>query len=261
MQAGNCLTIKKVLDFSGMAEVPDIRERYRMDINYMLRRQFSKNLKMARMENGISEKDLAYRLNREGETDVTAALVSRWEKGSRLAPVRMIPVIAGILGVSPDWMIGVSKKKRNRKENCRNDMDMEQSGIRAEDLYLYRGEPVWVRTGDKNSKEGFWGMVSEKDDSILTADNRSIPFYRITGDVFRTPVPFIKISGSAKRPVSLQELFTHETILAECIGPYEKRLATFGWYSRSADYRHYGNGNMKFFVKDYAVKWIAYTDI
>lgn len=231
-----------------------------MDISYMLRRQFSKKLKLVREEKGISAEELAYRLAKAGEPDVTAGIVLKWEKGTRLAPVRMIPVISDILGVSPDWMLGVSKKKTAGSERCRRtDMDVKMSGIRPEDLYLYRGEPVWIRTDDGTG--GFWGMVSETADSILTADNGYIPFYQVRGDIFRTPVPLVKVFGSTKRPVSLQELRMHERVLAECIGPYEERQATFGWYARSADHVHYENGNMKFPVKDYAVKWIAYTDI
>ena len=66
--------------------------------------ELGKNICDLRREKGITQEELA------GELGVTAAAVSKWEKGSTLPDVLMVCAIADHFGVSTDELLGRRKE-------------------------------------------------------------------------------------------------------------------------------------------------------
>jgi len=70
----------------------------------------TENIKRLRLQRGITQEKLAARLN------VSAAAVSKWERGETLPDISLIIPLAGAFGVSTDALLGVDKDKMQEKK-------------------------------------------------------------------------------------------------------------------------------------------------
>ena len=64
-----------------------------------------KRIREARMEAGMSQEELAVRMQLAG-LQMGQIAVSRIETGKRLVPDFELPLLADALGVSTDWLLG-----------------------------------------------------------------------------------------------------------------------------------------------------------
>lgn len=64
-----------------------------------------KRIREARMKAGMSQEELAVRMQLAG-LQMGQMAVSRIETGKRLAPDFELPLLADALGVSTDWLLG-----------------------------------------------------------------------------------------------------------------------------------------------------------
>lgn len=64
-----------------------------------------KRIREARMEAGMSQEELAVRMQLAG-LQMGQMAVSRIETGKRLVPDFELPLLADALGVSTDWLLG-----------------------------------------------------------------------------------------------------------------------------------------------------------
>lgn len=64
-----------------------------------------KRIRKARMEAGMSQEELAVRMQLAG-LQMGQMAVSRIETGKRLVPDFELPLLADALGVSTDWLLG-----------------------------------------------------------------------------------------------------------------------------------------------------------
>ena len=64
-------------------------------------------VRQRREELGISQEQLAARAQLEG-LSITQKVVSRMETGDRVMPDYELPVLARILGVTVDWLLGLT---------------------------------------------------------------------------------------------------------------------------------------------------------
>ena len=69
--------------------------------------ELGKNICELRREKGVTQEELA------AELGVTAAAVSKWEKGSTLPDVLMVCAIADWFGVTTDQLLGRKKELKN----------------------------------------------------------------------------------------------------------------------------------------------------
>lgn len=92
------------------------------------------NLKRLRKEKGLTQEQLAERLN------VSFQAVSKWECGDGYPDIVMLPLIAQIFGVSLDELVGMQKICSNEEaEKILAQVDENESkGLRAENVALLR---------------------------------------------------------------------------------------------------------------------------
>ena len=64
-----------------------------------------RRIRKARLELGLSQEDLAVKLQLLG-LQVSQMAVSRMETGKRIIPDFELPVLAQALGVTTDWLLG-----------------------------------------------------------------------------------------------------------------------------------------------------------
>ena len=64
-----------------------------------------RRIRQARLELGLSQEDLAVKLQLLG-LQVSQMAVSRMETGKRIIPDFELPVLAQALGVTTDWLLG-----------------------------------------------------------------------------------------------------------------------------------------------------------
>lgn len=70
---------------------------------------FGRNFKKYRKQKGISQKEFARLLYEATGKQLTLTSVSNYETGLHLPPSQILPVIAGIFGVSIDDLFGIEK--------------------------------------------------------------------------------------------------------------------------------------------------------
>lgn len=94
----------------------------------------SENLKRLRKEKGLTQEQLATRLN------VSFQAVSKWECGESYPDIVMLPSIAQIFSVSLDELVGMEKICSNEEaEKILAQVDVNESkGLRAENVVLLR---------------------------------------------------------------------------------------------------------------------------
>lgn len=94
----------------------------------------SENLKRLRKEKGLTQEQLATRLN------VSFQAVSKWECGESYPDIVMLPSIAQIFSVSLDELVGMEKICSNEEaEKILAQVDVNESkGLRAENVALLR---------------------------------------------------------------------------------------------------------------------------
>lgn len=94
----------------------------------------NENLKKLRKEKGLTQEQLAARLN------VSFQAVSKWECGESYPDIVMLPSIAQIFGVSVDELLGMEKICCNEEaEKILAQVDMNESkGLRDENVKLLR---------------------------------------------------------------------------------------------------------------------------
>ena len=94
----------------------------------------SENLKRLRKEKGLTQEQLATRLN------VSFQAVSKWECGESYPDIVMLSSIAQIFSVSLDELVGMEKICRNDEaDKILAQVDVNESkGLRAENVVLLR---------------------------------------------------------------------------------------------------------------------------
>ena len=220
---------------------------------------FSRRLKKLRAEKKINMRQLRDDIEEKEGLTFSTSTYSRWENGSRLPTNDNLQSIARYYNVSTDWLLGKINTRRTEKESRLSNRVFRNTYIPKEDLYQHRGEPVWI---DKNAGE--WALVSLDEDTLICANGDKLPFYSISSDIYRTPIPYCYAVDAIAEQISRSLLTEYDQIWVEPITTnYAKRQKEKGWCSKSDDKREFENPITKIRYKEseYGITWIAYKDI
>lgn len=209
---------------------------------------FASRLRQIRVSKRMTQKELAEYMDKNIST------VNRWESGNQMPGTKSITRLAVLFGVSEEWLLGNTEEMK--RKDCWADSYVPQY-VGREELYRFRGEPVWLNNGSKAE----WALVSKNEDALYLSDGSKLMFYQIEGQIQRKPSPLCYGLDSMRKPLSRSRLLQYPKIWAEEIGPdpFTKRR---GWITPAGDGCSYkGESDDLFLLKDYGVKWIAFEDI
>lgn len=209
---------------------------------------FAKRFRQLRLKKNISVPELSRQLGKSPST------VLRWDNGERIPNSTSLTEIGNFFGVSPEWLLGnTDNMKTDKFWTAKKD----DTVIRAEDLYRFRGEPVWI----SSDTGGEWALVAKNEDVLFLSDGRKIPFYKIKDIITRNPSPLCYGIDSMENPIPLGHLIDYQRVWVEEIGP-DPTSKRRGWYNLSKDKNRYiGQYGDMFEIKDYGVRWVAFCDI
>lgn len=102
-----------------------------------------------------------------GDKKISCSLISSWENGRRNIPTKYVDAIAEILGVTKEYLYGLTDDATSREID--NEIKISKSEIPYEDLCKYDRLPVYVEFIDY-SHEGGWGIYIKHENYIMLPD-------------------------------------------------------------------------------------------
>lgn len=211
---------------------------------------FKQRLIEARTKMNLGKNQVVKRLKEMG-IPVSLSSYCRWEQGTRLPKDEKLEALAKALNVSKDWLCGRTDIREPTVKEEVNGKD-----LRKEDLYLRRGEPVWIQ-----NMKGCWGIISLTEDVVYLPNGNKLPFYQVQEPISHFPAPLCYGVESLKNPIPLNRLKSYERIWVQGIG--QAPMARFkGWFTYNKALNCFmGENRATVSLRDYAVTWIAYEDI
>lgn len=102
-----------------------------------------------------------------GDKKISCSLISSWETGRRNIPEKYVDAIAEILGVTKEYLYGLTDDMTSRQVD--NVVKISKSEIVYEDLCKYDRLPIYVEFTNY-SNEGGWGIYVHKKNQIILPD-------------------------------------------------------------------------------------------
>lgn len=222
--------------------------------------KISKRLRRMREKSELSISQLREEIMMKENVSFSASTYCRWENAQRMPPKSAIKAFSDYFNVSEEWLLGECDPIRNTRElEFNKKLGVKNICIPKEELYLYRGEPVWTPV-----QGGKWALVLTDEDSVLFADGEKMSFYNIRISFFRIPIEYYYPVDSSMDPIPLKNLNMYEKVWIEPIKQeFSDRQKFKGWGNKSADKNCFINPitNMSYKLSEYGITWIAYEDI
>lgn len=226
----------------------------------------SKRLRKLRNEVGLTIDELRVEMETKNNAKYSNSAYCRWENAQRMPPIDIMEAFADYFGVSAEWLIGDSDIMDqiiivNRRDEIllNKKQGFKSAYVPKENLYLYRGEPVWMAI-----KGGVWALVSKNEDALILANGEKLSFFSLQHAVYRVPIPYCYAVDAVTDPISFVKLNQYEHIWVEPISTdYANRQRDKGWCTKGKDKNEYKNPitNKTYKLSEYGVTWVAYEDI
>lgn len=220
-------------------------------------RKFAGRLRQRRNELGMTQKDVAERINAintaPDKTDITSYTVANWERG-HTPRTNLMALLCEALNVSPSYLMAMTEIDGANTVTRSSGNDMTQ--IPIEELVRHGGEPVWVRPFDTRLPE-YCAIISNVYDYLITADEQRVPFTSIQGTVWT--MPYL----ADKTVLSLDEAKGSERVYMDPIRtPREVRRRLSGWYryNKAKDIFIKEDGSYAFPLSHYSSMFVGYKD-
>lgn len=215
---------------------------------------FAQRLNKLRVDSNMTLRDISSQILEKTGVKIAPSSILKWEKGEFMPHADRINILANFFNVSPDWLAGNSSKMEIGVPLTDT---YKPVYIEKEDLYRFRGEPVWIQIDDQKR----WAIVSENEDEIYLSTGEIIPFYQVKGVISRFPAPFCYGIDATKKPIPRSRINGVSTVWVEKIGSVPAKRKK-GWYDRDMERNCFtGRDGERLSLQDYAVTWIAFEDI
>ncbi len=214
--------------------------------------QFGKRLKELRLKNNLSEKELAKAyVRKKGIVQLKSGTIEAWEKGEQKPNNKNIEILADILCVTKEELLGTIEIKKTPKGYVQP--------LIKEYLSRYDGEPIWC---ERTINSGEYALIDITNNVLRFSDGTILPIHKINFKIKRCPAPFSFGVDATATPITRMKIETYKKLWVEpCGGDYLLRQRLKGWYERDFDWNGVKNAaGVRFSYCDYGVTWLGYEE-
>lgn len=200
-----------------------------------------------RQEKGWTQEQFSEELSKYSEKKLTQAAISMWECRNRKIPLKYLSLLRDVLGVSEDYLLGITNKKNP------SDTEIEESSDSYSDryelqywqLYAYDRKPLFLDFSENHEHEDGWAIYNRQRGIFIFADDivKEATIQRIGAKIYTMDLNCMQDPFVQRKAITADKILSVPKCYVEMISTdrYIKGLYN-GWYKPVIDPKDKNNG-------------------